>query len=848
MLSQFLRRLMSLCWDSDRRTARPNRKSFRVESLESRSMLAGDLAVPLLSGVPDQIGVVRSGQFFLDDGDGQWEGTLQTDIRTRFGGGDDVAVAGDRNGDTLDEIGIFRDGRFYFDENSNGQWDGVARGDRVFQFGGRGDKPAVGDFNGDGTDDLGVYRRGRFLLDANGNGQWDGSTGGDKVIVFGLPTDLPVIGDWNGDGTEDVGVFRDGQFLLDANGNGKWDRVTGGDQRLAFGAQSDQPIAGDFDGNAGDEIGVRRGNRFYLDANGNGAWDGVQRGDKQQAFGSPRDQALVGNWNNQRQVINGVVQDLASRLGVSETEISVVSADWVERINLDFHTPPWVFHLWVARTPGWQIVLDHGGEQFEYQADKAGRFKLMADATQSRVESLVDLARADLTERLGAQADDISVVSVVGRVWPDGCLGLPGSYCTQVLTPGYRIALEHQPANSGTVGDIYYYRTSMSHVRFESQHISPFIFPIVDTPRVAAQQSASPTGTQFNMNFSNVSSTSSVGDGIQIGNTGGNSVLNIGSTTINGASGTGINIGNIQDGGPGTDLTANFGTTIIDALNGILVQDNNDTDTGTTVLSFNNLFVNAIGGVGLSVDDNSDGPFGATNATLNFLAGLANITATGGAAIEITGGNGQTNSTSGWVFQSVSSTGSSDNGVVLVALNNDFTVTGGTNINTPTGDGVVIQNVGTNITLNNTNISTAGNNAIQVGSFLGNLMLLGGTVDNHDGNNVIQIQNGANSANIVVTGFTINFGGIAGGQTAININSGDGNVEVSNILIDFNGIAGATGIFIQGNGSLSGLNLGDGVSVNSITLNPGAGTLNFNFNNGTEITGSIIVDGTTFNP
>ena len=61
----------------------------------------------------------------------------------------------------------------------------------------------------------------------------------------------------------------------------------------------------------------------------------------------------------------------------------------------------------------------------------------------------IDLAVADLADRTGITADDITVVSAESVVWNDGSLGCPqpGESYTQALVPGYRIVLEADDTN-----------------------------------------------------------------------------------------------------------------------------------------------------------------------------------------------------------------------------------------------------------------------------------------------------------------------------------------------------------------------------------------------------------------
>ena len=128
-----------------------------------------------------------------------------------YGAQDDVAVAGDWNGDGVSNIGIFRQGKWYLDVDGNGRWNS---GDiYVERLGMAGDAPVVGDFNGDGIDDLGVYRDGTWHLDTDGDRTL---TARDRVFKLGGPRDKPTVGDFNGDGVDEVAIYRDGAGASDA--------------------------------------------------------------------------------------------------------------------------------------------------------------------------------------------------------------------------------------------------------------------------------------------------------------------------------------------------------------------------------------------------------------------------------------------------------------------------------------------------------------------------------------------------------------------------------------------------------------------------------------------------------
>lgn len=124
--------------------------------------------------------------------------------------------------------------------------------DHVFQYGEQVDTPLAGDWNGDGIDQIAVFRSGEWLLDNNGDGRW--TTGQDQKLNFGEPGDTPVVGDFNGDGIDEVGVIRGDTWIIDTDGDR---RITSNDLRIALPptGRNSQPVVGDFDGDGKDEPG-----------------------------------------------------------------------------------------------------------------------------------------------------------------------------------------------------------------------------------------------------------------------------------------------------------------------------------------------------------------------------------------------------------------------------------------------------------------------------------------------------------------------------------------------------------------------------------------------------------------
>jgi serine-aspartate repeat-containing protein C/D/E len=213
-------------------------------------------------------------------------------------------LAGDFDGDGIDEIAVYQDGLWFIDLNGNGRWD---PGDLWAQLGTPGDLPVVGDWDGDGKDDIGVYgpmwandevamlvepglpdveNEGRHPFDMPRNippneveaphlqrimkhsaeGEFRSDII-DHTIQFGEEEALPIVGDWNGDGVTNIGLYRDGDWYLDMDGNGRFDDSDVLVEGLG-GQAGDIPIVGDFNKDGIDDLGVFSNGSWALDLDG----------------------------------------------------------------------------------------------------------------------------------------------------------------------------------------------------------------------------------------------------------------------------------------------------------------------------------------------------------------------------------------------------------------------------------------------------------------------------------------------------------------------------------------------------------------------------------------------------
>ena len=254
----------------------------------------------------------------------------------RFGGqSGDQPLAGDWNGDGIDDLGVFRP--------STGQF--LLRQDPTttitINFGRRGDLAVVGDWDGDGIDTIGVFRpsTSQWFLTNSKNVNNSSPAADVPVFTFGSAGDLPLAGDWDGDGIDTIGVFRPSIntfFLRNSNSGGA------ADISFAFGIAEDLPLAGDWNGDGIDTIGVLRPsvNIFFL--------SNVNAFDPANTFffnfGQTGDLPLAGDWNGRPDPFtppNSGVNDPgngSSQAGLLQTFITTCSDPdgWHDIATIDF--------------------------------------------------------------------------------------------------------------------------------------------------------------------------------------------------------------------------------------------------------------------------------------------------------------------------------------------------------------------------------------------------------------------------------------------------------------------------------------------------------------------------------
>jgi hypothetical protein len=242
---------------------------------------------------PNTIGVFRPSltDFFLRNSNSA--GATDITINLPFIS-DAIPVAGDWDGNGVDEIGIFRPsaGQFLLVHRPPVLGCGLPQCQAITStlvFGQAGDLPVVGDWNGDGVDTVGVFRNGLWLLSNSPN--INGSTPQVDVAQFnfGSPGDRPIAGDWDDNGLDTIGVLQNGQFVIT-------NRLQNFDPNEAvffiLQGASGLPVAGDWDGDGVDTAGFFDNGNFHLrNSNTTGPADLTF------SFGRGGDLPVAGDWN-----------------------------------------------------------------------------------------------------------------------------------------------------------------------------------------------------------------------------------------------------------------------------------------------------------------------------------------------------------------------------------------------------------------------------------------------------------------------------------------------------------------------------------------------------------------------
>ncbi len=154
-------------------------------------------------------------------------------------------------------------------------------------------------------------------------------------------------------------------------------------------------------------------------------------------------------------------KDLAERLKVASEAITLNSIEAVQWRDSSLGCPQPGMNYLMVITAGYRIRLVANGQTYEYHTDKNNAVYCANPQPSGELPAeprVVEVAKADLAQRLNLSADEIQVVKVDSVQWRDASLGCPkpGMMYAQVITPGYQIILSAQ-------GKEYDYRATEEH-------------------------------------------------------------------------------------------------------------------------------------------------------------------------------------------------------------------------------------------------------------------------------------------------------------------------------------------------------------------------------------------------
>lgn len=144
---------------------------------------------------------------------------------------------------------------------------------------------------------------------------------------------------------------------------------------------------------------------------------------------------------------------LAAELNVSSETLTLVSANEMEWADASLGCPkPDMMYAQVI-TPGYQYIFaDQSGKEYDVRTRRdPTSFVLCEPAAPEPPSSMLPPTNAAtqraiewLAQREGVTKEQITVVEVTAKDWPDSCFGCkePGVYCLTVIVPGYRVTLQ----------------------------------------------------------------------------------------------------------------------------------------------------------------------------------------------------------------------------------------------------------------------------------------------------------------------------------------------------------------------------------------------------------------------
>ncbi|MBC1239729.1 hypothetical protein [Nostoc sp. 2RC] len=187
-----------------------------------------------------------------------------------------------------------------------------------------------------------------------------------------------------------------------------------------------------------------------------------------------------------RPVANAVLQDLASREGISTRELKITNYNQQTWSNGCLELPQPDEACTEALVSGWRVVVSNGRENWIYHTDSNGRSLRLASANTPSNQLPTSIKNAVLqaaSKRLQQPISQLTIVESQQQTWRNGCLELanPDEFCTQALVPGWRVVVSGRQQTL-----VYHTNQTGSVVRLNQKPnqstLTPVTIPVSELP------------------------------------------------------------------------------------------------------------------------------------------------------------------------------------------------------------------------------------------------------------------------------------------------------------------------------------------------------------------------------
>lgn len=134
-------------------------------------------------------------------------------------------------------------------------------------------------------------------------------------------------------------------------------------------------------------------------------------------------------------------RQLAEQLGIDVSAVQIAQIDQVEWPNACLGLEREGMNCAQVITPGFRVILEAGGQQYEYRTNLDGSQVRAAGVEQAGQDTDLEILRRVMARRLGVAPSEVQVGQPEAVEWSDACLGYqhPAELCAAAVTPGFRV-------------------------------------------------------------------------------------------------------------------------------------------------------------------------------------------------------------------------------------------------------------------------------------------------------------------------------------------------------------------------------------------------------------------------